>query len=477
MKNQSENRPHISVVIPAYNEESLLPSTIHSIKESFKELDESYEIIVADNNSTDSTSTLAKDLNCKVVHQPERSIGKTRNKGAEVAQGELILFLDADTKLAPNVLKRALEEIKKDRIAAVSTISSFDKYKTLFSLGVWIYNVLSKILRLGVGQFILIRKTVFREINGFDEAYFAFEELDLFKRIKKLYGSKSFSVLFMPLKTNGRKFNSGKYDGGRFLLLLTAAILGSDVGKDKSKLDFWYGQNSGLKPNKYQKYLIITIAIMLFSDLFFIKTNSPIRDYQGYTTLFLFILFIPLFITRLKHLKYFLTVFIFTFTLEVIGILSGFPFGSYSYNSVYVSAGILGVPFYIGIAWFIIIVSLKRIYNSIIPLVFITILADIILEEFAQVNNLWSWGNVDYFTAPIQNYISWGFIAAIIYVLIKKYKPNLLVSAVSLILIFWYILSVLNLYRTDIFVLVINMLFIFLILIGSLKRAILEVSE
>ncbi|MBD3265330.1 glycosyltransferase, partial [bacterium] len=96
----------VSVVIPAYNEENYLPATIASIRQSFDALPhKKYEIIVADDASTDRTADLAQELGARVVYSGKRNIGATRNIGANEANGEVLLFFDADSLLNPNTLK------------------------------------------------------------------------------------------------------------------------------------------------------------------------------------------------------------------------------------------------------------------------------------------------------------------------------------------------------------------------------------
>ena len=84
----------ISIIIPTYNEEEYLPKLLESIKsQDFTD----YEVIVADAQSDDNTREIAKEYGCIVV---EGGLpGPGRNRGAEVAQGEILLFLDSDLEL------------------------------------------------------------------------------------------------------------------------------------------------------------------------------------------------------------------------------------------------------------------------------------------------------------------------------------------------------------------------------------------
>src|SRR4030042_2714912 len=88
--------PFVSVGIPAYNEEAYLLSCLESIKN--QDYAAEYEVIVVDNASTDNTAQIARDWGARVVYESKQSPACARQKGAEVATGKIIAFIDADTR-------------------------------------------------------------------------------------------------------------------------------------------------------------------------------------------------------------------------------------------------------------------------------------------------------------------------------------------------------------------------------------------
>src|SRR5438270_12832271 len=83
----------ISVVVPAFNEERLLPGSLSSIRaaaEGFARLGWESELIVCDNNSNDRTAQIAKRAGAEVVFEPVNQIGRARNTGAARARGDWI---------------------------------------------------------------------------------------------------------------------------------------------------------------------------------------------------------------------------------------------------------------------------------------------------------------------------------------------------------------------------------------------------
>jgi len=94
----------ISVVIPAFNEESLLGKCLESFKR--QEFLDEYEIIVVDNASTDHTADVARSYGVKLVFEPHKGVVSARRAGANAAKGEIIIQADADTSYPADWLKR-----------------------------------------------------------------------------------------------------------------------------------------------------------------------------------------------------------------------------------------------------------------------------------------------------------------------------------------------------------------------------------
>lgn len=98
----------VSIIIPARNEARRIPILLESLQ---AQTSQPYEVIVVDDHSSDQTAVLATAAGCQVVQSaalPENWLGKNWAcwQGAQVASGELLVFLDADTRLAPNGLEK-----------------------------------------------------------------------------------------------------------------------------------------------------------------------------------------------------------------------------------------------------------------------------------------------------------------------------------------------------------------------------------
>ncbi len=191
----------LSIVTPTLNEENHLPLLLESIK---KQDFGDYEMIVADAGSCDKTLKIAENFGCKIVLGGLPPKGK--NLGAEIAQGEMIFFIDADVILPPAFFKNALAEFKKRRLGIASfCLQSENKihYLTFSCLYNFPSKITERILPQAMSAFMVERK-IHQKIGGFDEKVKIGEELDYIRRGNK-YGK--FGVLKrVSAITSSRRF-------------------------------------------------------------------------------------------------------------------------------------------------------------------------------------------------------------------------------------------------------------------------------
>jgi glycosyltransferase involved in cell wall biosynthesis len=198
-------KPDLSIVIPTLNEETNLPWLLDSI---MIQTGVSYEIIVADNNSIDSTRRIARSHGARVVAGglPARA----RNHGAAAAKSDIILFLDADVILpACDFLEKTLEEFndRKIDIATCRVIPISEKIiDKLFHRA---YNAYLKTVRPVIarapGFCIFVRRSIHNRIDGFDETVMLAEDHDYARRAAKI--SKFRILRCYPIIVSVRRFD------------------------------------------------------------------------------------------------------------------------------------------------------------------------------------------------------------------------------------------------------------------------------
>lgn len=161
----------LSIIIPTLNEEKYLPILLDCIKlENIKD----YEIIVSDGKSKDSTQKIAKRYGCRLVVNSKKSPACQRNRGADAAKGELLLFLDADTRLPHGFLQASLDEFEKRRLDVAGFYFKLDSERPAYRISSawWHLNLLlfHNLHPISIGAAILARKKYHKMIKGFDEA-------------------------------------------------------------------------------------------------------------------------------------------------------------------------------------------------------------------------------------------------------------------------------------------------------------------
>ena len=99
----------LTIIVPAFNEEAYLPSTLDSIHAAATQLRSRSKVdidtIVVDNNSRDRTAAVARGRGVRVVHEPVQGIARARNAGARHAEGDVLVFIDADVTVPHTLLQ------------------------------------------------------------------------------------------------------------------------------------------------------------------------------------------------------------------------------------------------------------------------------------------------------------------------------------------------------------------------------------
>lgn len=220
----------ISVVVPAFNEERLLPGSLSSIRaamEGFERLGWKSELIVCDNNSTDRTADIARAAGAQVVFEPVNQIGRARNTGAACAGGDWIFFVDADSNPTVELFLDAADAIRAGRCLAGGSTVAYEAPHPGVALVIGIWNAVSRMNKWAAGSFMFCEAAAFREAGGFSEELYASEEIDLFRRLKRLARRDRRTIVILyrhPLHTSDRKLRLyGWRDLFRFLVKTVAS--------------------------------------------------------------------------------------------------------------------------------------------------------------------------------------------------------------------------------------------------------------
>jgi glycosyltransferase involved in cell wall biosynthesis len=226
----------ISFIIPAYNEELELSSTIAAISAAVSDATQPHEIIVVDDASTDATPEIAALAGARVISINRRQIAAARNAGARAANGQYLFFVDADTRINQVHVVEGIAALEAGR-AGGSARAMMNGFIPLWGrVFVRVFCTLYFGLNLGAGAFLFTTRRNFEAIGGFDEQYFVGEEVYFSLALKRL---GRFKVLREPILTSGRKLRM--YSARQILANLFTVILGGPrVARSRAKLHLWY---------------------------------------------------------------------------------------------------------------------------------------------------------------------------------------------------------------------------------------------
>jgi glycosyltransferase involved in cell wall biosynthesis len=235
----------ISIILPAFNEAQLLPSTlaaVHAARKAFDSVQWNSEVIVCDNNSTDATSQIAREHGARVVFEAVNMIGRARNAGASVASGDWLVFIDADSQPSIELFAAMIEAILSGRVLAGGSTVRMDTDDLRGRIGTAFWNTASRLRRLMAGSFIFIETAAFRKIGGFSGQFYAAEEIDLTHRLRPLARASNRRIVILsktPLLTSARKLKLyTPFEIGR--LILSAAIRPKATLTNKEACHLWY---------------------------------------------------------------------------------------------------------------------------------------------------------------------------------------------------------------------------------------------
>lgn len=191
MDRETPGEPHLSVVIPAYNEEQYLPACLRALRGQ-KDAPP-FEVIVVDNASTDSTACIAEEFGAHVVAEPRKGVARARQTGFEAASGEIIASTDADTIVPPDWLAciAAHFQAAPDLGGVYGPVHWHDGrpierliLRHVATRGQWLSNRARR--DLWWGSNFAVRRAVFWQAGGFPVDWPCWEDNDLSLRVSRI---------------------------------------------------------------------------------------------------------------------------------------------------------------------------------------------------------------------------------------------------------------------------------------------------
>jgi glycosyltransferase involved in cell wall biosynthesis len=188
----------ISIIIPTLNEEKHLLLLLESLKnQTFKD----FEVIVSDAGSKDKTLQIAKKWGCKIVKGGLPPFA--RNRGAEAAKGEILVFFDADVYLPKYFLEKTIKEFKERKLdlAGCYSLPLSDKLIDFILYGIanFYLRLTQSLIPQVAGYCIFVKKKIHQEIGGFNEAMKLNEDFDYAQRASKKGKGRFLNAVKIPI--------------------------------------------------------------------------------------------------------------------------------------------------------------------------------------------------------------------------------------------------------------------------------------
>ena len=234
----------ISLVIPAYNEERLLPrllDTVDIARARFRGGRDAIEVIVADNSSTDDTAALAHSRGCLVATVTERKIGAARNGGAALATAPIVCFCDADMRIHPETFNAIAVAIGDPNIIGGATGVTMERWSAGIALTFAMILPLVWLTGMDTGV-VFMRRDDFKQLGGYSEARFFAEDVELLWRLIRLGWPRGQRMRRLrPVKAiaSARKFD--RYGDWHYFWMMPRLALGT----------FWPSESDHPTARKY----------------------------------------------------------------------------------------------------------------------------------------------------------------------------------------------------------------------------------
>jgi len=181
-----------TLVIPAHNEEALLPrllDTVDVARARYSFGPDAIEVIVADNASTDRTAEIAAARGCRVVSVAKRAIAAARNGGAAQASSTILAFIDADSQIHPETFNGIERALADNRIVGGATGVTMERWS--LALVATYAAIIPLVLMTGMDAGVVFcRRSDFLELGGYNERLLVAEDVAFLWALKRLGRSR-----------------------------------------------------------------------------------------------------------------------------------------------------------------------------------------------------------------------------------------------------------------------------------------------
>lgn len=231
-------REPVSFVVPANDEQRLIGATLDAIHRSARAAGIDYEIVVADDASTDRTAQIAVERGARVVTVAHRQIAATRNAGARAACGRFLFFIDADTLIHPAYVEAAMAAMRAGASGGGAGVRLLGRPAWHERIGQTAMIHAFRWFGVTPGCSLFCTRDAFEAVGGFDEGYYAGEDVAMGRALAR-HGRVA--ILKEVVMTSPRKLRTHSL-GEQLRLLARFLWRGRRMLRTRSGLELWYGK-------------------------------------------------------------------------------------------------------------------------------------------------------------------------------------------------------------------------------------------
>ena len=192
MRDASSPVPKVSAIVPLFNDAATIAAALRSVRCQNYPADR-LELIAVDSGSSDASPELAAAAGARVEHidRPLSGPAAARNRGAALAGGDVLLFVDADVELLPDCLRRLVAALTESDFAAAGAGLQNDlggfwqRCDNYVHFRTYIAHGRRRAVDRLSGYALAVRAAAFREVGGFDESETISEDAELCLRLRR----------------------------------------------------------------------------------------------------------------------------------------------------------------------------------------------------------------------------------------------------------------------------------------------------
>lgn len=244
----TDNTTAISVIVITLNEARRIGRLLEDLAQ---QTHRHFEVILVDSHSDDNTCAIAESFRQALpeltIHiMSERGVCLGRNTGAQLAQYDRLLFLDADVRLNADFLTKATQHLQHKNLKVAGVYLNAKSLSSHFKLGYHLFNLgifaTQFVFPTAIGACLISHKDIHQRIGGFDESITLCEDCDYVNRAAKI---TRFRMLPMSFNFDPRRLRQDGYlkTGSKYLYANLYRLCIGEIRGEKLNYKFGHYQS------------------------------------------------------------------------------------------------------------------------------------------------------------------------------------------------------------------------------------------